>query len=66
MITTKIEPTWPGDTRLSDHTGAGLPAASTVRLKVFTLDNRLIVKVAGALSARDQERVAAQLTRFLA
>ena len=66
MITTKAEPSWPGDTSLADHATAGLPAASTVRLKVFTLDNRLIVKIAGTLSAADRKRVAAQLARFLA
>jgi len=66
MITTKVDPSWPGDTRLSDHAEAGLPAASTVRVKVFTLDNRLIIKIAGALSARDRDRVGAQIDRFLA
>jgi mRNA interferase MazF len=66
MITTKVDPSWPGDSRLSDHADAGLPAASTVRLKLFTLDNRLISKVAGTLSARDRKRVTAELGRFLA
>jgi hypothetical protein len=36
-----------------------------VRLKVFTLDNRLIVKIAGALSSGDRTRVAAEIDRFL-
>jgi len=66
MITTKIDPPWPGDTPLEDTAEAGLPAASTVRLKLFTLDNRLITKVAGTLSSGDRRRVAAQLDRFLA
>ena len=65
MITTRVDPPWPGDTPLTDPAAAGLPAASTVRLKVFTLDNRLIAKVAGTLSAADRERVAAQLDRYL-
>jgi mRNA-degrading endonuclease toxin of MazEF toxin-antitoxin module len=65
MITTKIDPSWPGDTSLEDPAAAGLPAASTVRLKVFTLDNRLIVKIAGALSSDDRTRVAAEIDRFL-
>ena len=37
----------------------------SVRLKVFTLDNRLIVKIAGALSTGDRTRVAAEIDRFL-
>lgn len=66
MITTKVDPTWPGDTRLADPAEAGLPVASTVRLKLFTLDNRLITRIAGALSSGDRRRVAAQLDRFMA
>jgi mRNA interferase MazF len=66
MITTKVDPPWPGDTPLADPVLAGLPASSTVRLKLFTLDNRLIAKVAGALADDDRARVAAQLHRFLA
>jgi mRNA-degrading endonuclease toxin of MazEF toxin-antitoxin module len=66
MITTKVDPSWPGDTPLEDPAEAGLPAASTVRLKVFTLDNRLITRIAGTLSSGDRTRVAAQLDRFLA
>ncbi len=65
MITTKTEPSWPGDSVLDDPAEAGLPAASTVRLKLFTLDNRLITKIAGALSSGDRTRVAAQVDRFL-
>jgi mRNA interferase MazF len=66
MITTKVAPSWPGDTPLADYVEAGLPAASTIRLKLFTLDNRLITRRAGTLSPRDRKRVAQQLDRFLA
>jgi mRNA interferase MazF len=65
MITTKADPAWPGDTRLTDLAGAGLPAPSLVRLKLFTLDNRLIVKIAGKLSAGDRKRVGAELDKHL-
>lgn len=65
MITTKVDPAWPGDTPLADHAAAGLPAASTVRLKLFTLDNRLITRIVGRLSSRDRNRVAEQLGLFL-
>ncbi len=65
MITTKVDPPWPGDTPLQNLSGAGLPAASAVRLKLFTLDNRLITKIAGTLSSGDRARVATQLERFV-
>jgi mRNA interferase MazF len=65
MITTKADPAWPGDTRLGDHVGAGLPTSCLVRLKLFTLDNRLIVKIAGRLSPGDRRRVAAELNEYL-
>jgi mRNA interferase MazF len=65
MITTKAAPAWIGDTRLRDHTEAGLPVPSLVRLKLFTLDNRLIQRKAGTLSRRDRLRVASSLTRHL-
>lgn len=41
-ITTRAEPPWPGDHRIRDLAGAGLPVPCIVRLKLFTLDNRLI------------------------
>ncbi len=65
MITTKADPAWPGDTPLRDPAVAGLPAPSLVRLKVFTLDNRLIGKLAGKLSARDRKSVARQFGKYL-
>lgn len=57
MITTQIHPPWPGDTLVEDSQAAGLPDACLVRLKVFTLDNRIILKKAGHLFPSDQTRV---------
>jgi hypothetical protein len=37
-----------------------------VRLKVFTIDNRLIVQVIGRLSAADRKAVAESLRRYVA
>ncbi len=54
MITTKVEPPWPGDRQIADRAAAGLPVACIVRLKLFTLDNRLILKKLGKLGAKDQ------------
>lgn len=54
MITSTTHSRWPGDTPISDLEKAGLKKPSLIRLKLFTLDLRLAVKVIGSLSARDQ------------
>ena len=54
MITTKVEPPWPGDRQIVDRVAAGLPVSCIVRLKLFTLDNRLILKKLGRFGAKDQ------------
>lgn len=65
MITTAGHHPWPGDVLLSNLTAAGLSAPCLVRLKLFTLDNRLIVKKIGRLAAADQQRVSQQLQAYL-
>jgi len=54
MITTTTHRKWPGDVVLRDLAPTGLPAPSIVRWKLFTLDAFLVVRRAGALSARDR------------
>lgn len=57
MITTAARSHWPSDVPLVDPAVAGLTAASLVRLKLFTLDNRLVSRRIGALSSRDRQAV---------
>lgn len=57
MITTAAKSHWPQDVALKDADAAGLTAASVVRIKLFTLDNRLVSRKIGALSARDRQAV---------
>jgi mRNA interferase MazF len=57
MITTKARPSWLGDTVISDYQTAGLKVPCIVRLKLFTLDNRLIVNEAGRLSETDRNKI---------
>ena len=57
MITTKRAPAWPGDAPIDDIRKAGLPRRCAVRLKLFTLDNRLILRRAGRLGGVDRARV---------
>jgi mRNA interferase MazF len=66
MITTAAHDPWPGDVPVADLTAAGLRAACLVRLKLFTLDNRLIVKRIGRLAERDRRNAAGSLRRHLA
>jgi len=54
MITTATHLPWPGDVPIVDLVDTGLPAASTVRWKLFTLDASLVLRRAGALSAHDR------------
>lgn len=58
MITSATHSRWLGDTPIEDLSDAGLPAASVVRWKVFTLDASFILRQAGALSARDRRSCA--------
>ena len=55
----------PGDAPIEDIESAGLPDRCSVRLKLFTLDNRLILRHAGRLSAGDRARVATNLAACL-
>ncbi len=57
MITTARDRSWPSDTEITDRNAAGLKARSVVRLKLFTLDNDLLVKRIGALAEADRTNV---------
>lgn len=64
MITSAEHRAWPLDVRVTDLAGAGLPAPSVVRIKLFTLDERLIERRAGALAPADTAAVEASLARL--
>jgi mRNA interferase MazF len=61
MITTKQHPSWPGDSQIRDYANAGLNTPCLVRFKLFTLDNRLILKKIGLLSHNDAKQIEVQL-----
>ncbi len=65
MITSAGNPPWPLDCPIEDLEVAGLPTASKVRFKLFTLDHRLVRGELGVLSSRDADRVRDGLTRLL-
>jgi mRNA interferase MazF len=65
MITSSKNPQWPLDTNIGSIQKTGLPAPSKVRMKLFTLDSRLILKKIGDLSAKDQKAVKENLKKLL-
>jgi mRNA interferase MazF len=65
MITTAARSHWSSDVQLADGEPAGLSDASLVRLKLFTLDNRLVPRTIGALSTRDRTAVRKMLRSVL-
>jgi len=64
MITSEKNPPWPLDSKIGSLKKAGLSAASKVRMKLFTLDSRLIVKKIGGLSVKDQKAVTDNLSKL--
>ena len=56
---------WPLDTPIADLATAGLPAPSLTRMKLFTLDHRLILRKAGRLGTRDQTALKRALKKLL-
>ncbi len=66
MITSAGNAGWPLDVAISDGNSAGLTAASLVRMKLFTLDNRFILRRLGQLASADRKTVTRALKRLLA
>ncbi len=65
MITSSSRLSWPTDSPLTQLSPCGLSRPCVVRLKLFTLDNRLIIKRIGHLAEEDKNRVARALQAIL-
>jgi mRNA interferase MazF len=65
MITSLANPPWPMDIAI-DAGAAGLRAPSRIRMKIFTLDNRLILQKVGSLTEMDRRAVAAVVQQLFA
>ena len=65
MITTRARRPWPADVEIAHLAQAGLHVPCIVRLKMFTLDNRLLIKRIGSLSAADRREVTSALRAAL-
>jgi mRNA interferase MazF len=64
MITTLGHRRWPLDVEIQDLDAASLPVESLVRMKLFTLDHRLVLRRIGRLSPPDARDVRHSLTRL--
>lgn len=58
MITTASNISWVNDINISDLASTGLDVASVVRMKMFTIDNRIIKRKIGTLGLRDRKACA--------
>lgn len=65
MITSAAHTPWPCDLEISDLISAGLPVKSIMRMKLFTIDQRLIQRQLGTLSKKDQFNLKSILKKLL-
>ena len=65
MITSRENRGWPLDVEIRDLRSAGLSHPSVVRMKVFTLDERLVLRNAGKLAGVDAAAVKRSLSLLL-
>lgn len=61
MITSAKNSEWPLDTTISQLQPTGLSHPSIIRMKLFTIDNQLILRKAGRLTNQDTELLASNL-----
>ena len=64
MITSQKNEPWPLDCPIKNKKQSGLTALSLVRMKLFTLDNRFILRKIGHLSKKDQTEVKQSLSQL--
>ena len=65
MITSQKNDPWPLDVAIRNKKQSGLTAPSVVRMKIFTLDNRFILRKIGHLSKSDQAQVKKKPLKFI-
>jgi mRNA interferase MazF len=65
MVTSASHARWPLDVVIADRETAGLPAPSLARMKLFTLDDRLIQRQLGILGENDREAIRRALSSLL-
>ena len=63
MITSSSHQPWPLDVTIEDLSSTGLNSPSIIRMKLFTLDNSLILQKIGKLSQQDAEEISFNLSQ---
>lgn len=61
MITSAKNSSWYSDVNIEDLTVTGLKNPSIVRFKIFSIDERIVLKRIGTLSDSDKEKIKAQI-----
>ena len=64
MITSQNNPDWPLDVPIGSIQKSGLKSPSKVRMKLFTLDSRLILRKIGGLAKKDYDKVGQSLNKL--
>lgn len=64
MITSQKNEPWPLDCKIRNKKPSGLTAPSVIRMKLFTLDHRFIMRKIGHLSTADQDQVKHNLSQI--
>jgi mRNA interferase MazF len=64
MVTSAKHSVFPLDVPITDYSSAGLPKECIARMKLFTIDNRIIRKKVGTLSPKDTKAVKSALEKL--
>ena len=64
MITSAKHASWSLDIKITDLSACNLNKESIVRMKLFTLDNRLILRKSGRLAMRDRGRFSSSMQQL--
>lgn len=65
MITSAKNSAWPLDVLIADLKKVGLHSPSVIRMKLFTLDHRHVIKKIGSLSPKDQKAFVKALQKLM-
>lgn len=65
MITSALHNPWPLDVKIENLNMAGLNSSSIIRMKLFTLDHRFVLKKCGRLSPSDQKECLKSINQLI-
>jgi mRNA interferase MazF len=65
MITSARNAPWSGDVNIEDLQATGLEKPSVIRMKFFTLDNRLILRKSGLLGLQDRQALVKSINQLM-